>query len=66
MLRTDDCDVRWFWWSSSLGTDGLFKVPQAVAASLDIEHMTVMEQPVEDRRGEDFVAGGSFLFLPLG
>ncbi len=35
----------------------MLEVAEAVAASLDVEHVTMMQQPIEDGGGEDLVAG---------
>ena len=37
--------------------DGLFEVAEPIAATLDVEHVTVVQQSIEDGGGEDLVAG---------
>ena len=33
------------------------QLAEAIAAAVDVDDVHVVEQPVEDRRGEDFVGG---------
>jgi hypothetical protein len=39
------------------GCQGGLQLAQAVGTALDIEHMTAVQQAVEDGGGEDFVTG---------
>jgi hypothetical protein len=41
--------------SSRLG--GALEVSEPVAPPLDVEHAAVMEQPIQDGRGQDLVTG---------
>ena len=37
--------------------ESVFKVAEAVAAALDVEHVSAVQQAVEDGRGQNLVAG---------
>src|SRR5690606_23654181 len=46
-------------WRSTrgLGFEKAIELAEAVAAPIDVDQVDVVEQPVEDRRGEDLVTG---------
>lgn len=52
-LRISGLGVR----SRSLHAERLFEVTQAVAATFDVEHMRLVQEPVEDGGGQHLVAG---------
>jgi len=57
VLRTGGVDVASDRGSSLLETGGLFEIAKPIASSLDVEDMAVMQQSIEDRGGEHFIAG---------